>query len=114
MSTVKSKDGRVVHLPSEKEERAIQAGIAADPDNPELSDQYFKRAKPARALVGDDLIDSLKAKRPRGRPRGSVSAETKKHVNLRLDPDLLDALRSIGPGWQTQVNETLRKAYLKR
>lgn len=29
-------------------------------------------------------------------------------VKLRLDPDVLEALRATGDGWQTRVNETLR------
>jgi uncharacterized protein (DUF4415 family) len=29
-------------------------------------------------------------------------------VKLRLDPDVLAALRATGDGWQTRVNDTLR------
>lgn len=46
----------------------------------------------------------------RGRPPGSVSATTKQAVKLRLDPDVLAALRDSGPGWQTRVNSILREA----
>jgi len=48
------------------------------------------------------------AARKRGRPRGSVQATTKEAVKLRLDADVLAALRSTGDGWQTRINETLR------
>lgn len=48
------------------------------------------------------------AARRRGRPVGSVQAVTKEPVKLRLDADVLAALRASGDGWQTRVNETLR------
>ncbi|MEG1971407.1 MAG: BrnA antitoxin family protein [Burkholderiaceae bacterium] len=46
--------------------------------------------------------------RRRGRPVGSVAGTTKESVKLRLDPDLLAALRATGDGWQTRINDTLR------
>ena len=49
------------------------------------------------------------ARRTRGRPVGSVQAATKAPVKLRLDPDLLAALKATGRGWQTRVNDALRE-----
>lgn len=46
--------------------------------------------------------------RRRGRPVGSTQAETKEAVKLRLDADVLAALRASGDGWQTRINDTLR------
>jgi uncharacterized protein (DUF4415 family) len=46
----------------------------------------------------------------RGRPVGSVATVTKSPVKLRLDPDVLAALRATGKGWQTRVNVLLREA----
>lgn len=46
--------------------------------------------------------------RKRGRPLGSVQAVTKEPVKLRLDADVLAALRASGDGWQTRINEMLR------
>ena len=43
----------------------------------------------------------------RGRPKSDV---TKIRTTLRLDPDVLAAFRSGGPGWQTRINDALRKA----
>ena len=48
------------------------------------------------------------AERRRGRPVGSRKATSKVAVKLRLDPDVIAALRVTGDGWQTRVNETLR------
>jgi uncharacterized protein (DUF4415 family) len=45
----------------------------------------------------------------RGRPR---KADAKIPVKLRLDPDIVAALRATGEGWQTRVNDSLR-AWIK-
>lgn len=43
----------------------------------------------------------------RGRPKSAV---TKVRTTLRLDPDVLAAFRAGGAGWQTRINDALRKA----
>lgn len=50
------------------------------------------------------------AERKRGRPVGSVKAAPKVPTTLRLDPDVLDAIKASGSGWQTRVNAVLRDA----
>jgi uncharacterized protein (DUF4415 family) len=45
------------------------------------------------------------------RRRGRPPVESpKQQVSIRLDADLLAKLRASGPGWQSRVNEILRKA----
>ncbi len=67
-----------------------------DPDDaPELTDEFFQRA---------DLYQGGKLVR-RGRPKAIV---TKEPVKIRLDADVLLALRATGDGWQTRINDTLR------
>ena len=90
---------------TEQEEAAIQRGIAADPDNPELTDEDFARFRPAVEVV-PEIVAAFR--RPRGRPPG----QTKAAVAIRLDKDVLEALRATGPGWQSRANELLRKAVL--
>lgn len=46
-------------------------------------------------------------RRARGRPH---VARPKQQVTLRLDAEVLERLRQSGPGWQTRVNEALKKA----
>ncbi len=36
----------------------------------------------------------------------------KKVLSIRLDADVLDALRKSGKGWQTRVNDLLRQAVI--
>ena len=67
-----------------------------DPDDaPELTAAFFKSG---------DLYEGTKIK-ARGRPK---AVTTKEPVKLRLDADVLAALRASGEGWQTRINETLR------
>lgn len=67
-----------------------------DPDDaPELSEAFFQTADRYEGTV-------LK---PRGRPR---AASTKEAVKIRLDADVLAALRASGDGWQTRINDALR------
>jgi uncharacterized protein (DUF4415 family) len=44
--------------------------------------------------------------KPRGRPK---AADTKTHVSIRLDDDLLQAFKSKGRGWQTRINRAPRE-----
>ena len=37
-----------------------------------------------------------------------MATVTKEPVKLRLDPDVLAALRATGDGWQTRINDMLR------
>ena len=69
-----------------------------DPDDaPRLTREWFERAD---LYHGDKMVR-------RGRPK---SASPKEAVNLRLDPDVLEYFRKTGPGWQSRINEALRKA----
>lgn len=104
---VTSRTGRKIVLPDEAEDKAINKGIGSDPDTVELDDAFFTKAKPAAQVMGAEIVEGLK--RGRGRPAGSVAAQTKEKVNLRLDPDVLAALRATGRGWQTRVNDLLRE-----
>jgi uncharacterized protein (DUF4415 family) len=40
--------------------------------------------------------------------RGPNKKPTKEQVAIRLDPEVLGALRASGPGWQTRVNTVLK------
>ena len=62
---------------------------------PELNQAFFDSA----VLYEGEKIKS------RGRPKSLV---TKQPVKLRLDADVLAALRASGDGWQTRINDTLR------
>ena len=57
------------------------------------------------AKAAPDAVRAALGKRLRGRPK---SAQAKVAVKLRLDPDIVAALRATGEGWQTRLNDALR------
>lgn len=71
-----------------------------DPDDaPEIDDDFFQAA---------DLYDGEKLVR---KGRGPQKAPTKEQVTLRLSRDVLEYLRSTGPGWQTRLSDDLEQLY---
>jgi uncharacterized protein (DUF4415 family) len=54
-------------------------------------------------ILGQARADALMKRR--GRP---ASAITKAAISLRLDPDIVDAYKAGGEGWQTRMNDALR------
>jgi uncharacterized protein (DUF4415 family) len=76
---------------------------------PELSDEMLARARPASEIHGDER--AARMRRSRGRPV-KADNERKQQVTLRLSPDVLEALRATGEGWQTRIDETLRAIFL--
>lgn len=63
---------------------------------PEVTEEMFARGQIMRG--GQPL---------RGRPKTGAA---KRLTSLRLDPEVVDHYRATGPGWQTRINEVLRKA----
>ncbi len=85
--TIKTRSGRTLVLPPPEEEAAINAGIAADPDTYEVSDEGFSRM------------------RRMGRPPAAV---TKERITIRLSRDVVESFRASGNGWQTRVDAALK------
>lgn len=83
---ITTKSGRKLLLNTPEEEAQINAGIAADPDTYELSDEEFTKLRPV------------------GRPPAEV---TKDKITIRLSREVTDYFRATGKGWQTTVNEIL-------
>ncbi len=77
--------------------------VIFDDDNPEWTEADFAAAK-----TGDALPNHIRAAFPktRGRPKGS----NKQLVSLRIDNDILERFRASGAGWQSRINEALRKS----
>ncbi len=87
---------------SDAEEARIQAGIAADPDNPEWTAQDFRHAKPF-AKVFPSLAENRRGRGPQKEP-------TKIAVSLRLTRKMVERFKADGPGWQTRMDKALKKA----
>ena len=73
-----------------------------DPDDaPHLDREWFERVE---IREGCRLIRPARAV---GRPKKDAP---KIAVNIRLDPEVLAYFRATGRGWQSRINEVLRKA----
>ena len=64
---------------------------------PEKTDEWFEKA--------DRYVNGVLVKRGR-RPLENP----KKAISLRVDADVLDRFKAVGPGWQGRMNDALRKA----
>ena len=90
---------------TDEEEARIQAGIAADPDNPEMTAEQMAELRPFREVC-PDLMATIR--RSRGRPR--VDAP-KQAVTLRLSPETIARFKAIaGADWRRRMSEELEAA----
>ena len=84
----------------------LLAAVRAQPRSADY--EWDGKDEDDRPLSAEELAAGLEAARQRGgRPAGSG---TKEVTTLRLDRDVLAALRASGAGWQTRVNALLREA----
>lgn len=77
-------------IPTPEEDAVITAAAMSDPDAIPYTDAEWKAVKP-----------TLK----RGRPPAAV---TKERITIRLSPEVLQAFRASGEGWQTRVDAALK------
>jgi len=76
-------------------------------DSPELTEADFAKARPF-SEVFPDLSASIR------KGRGPNKSPTKKLVSLRLSQEVISHFKSTGPGWQSRIDETLRKAVKRK
>jgi uncharacterized protein (DUF4415 family) len=82
-----------------------------DEENPELTDEQLASSRPARVVLPPELYEALTKRKPG--QRGPAKKPAKVAVTLRIDPDVLEAFKAKGAGWQTRINETLRSSLAK-
>jgi uncharacterized protein (DUF4415 family) len=75
-------------------------------DNPEWTKADFAQARPASDVHGPEIAGGLVKRR--GRPP-KAAGERKEAVSLRLSPEVLAHFRASGDGWQTRIDEALRR-----
>jgi len=80
------------------ESKSAGPSVWIDPDDaPELDEAFFDKA---------EMNEGGKPVR-RGRP---PKARTKVAVNIRRSAEVLEHFKSGGPGWQTRIDEALKRA----
>jgi uncharacterized protein (DUF4415 family) len=82
--------------------------VVFDDDNPEWTEEDFANARPADEVLPPEFMAAFR--RSRGRPKGTTKPDAKQQITLRLDRDVIEKFRAKGPGWQSRINEALRKA----
>jgi uncharacterized protein (DUF4415 family) len=93
---------------SDLDEAEIKRRIAADPDNPEITDaQIAKRKTFSEAFP--DLAASIK--RSRGRPK---LENAKLAVTLRLDPTTVERFQAEGDDWRSRMSDALDRFASRR
>ena len=120
--TPRGEDLRVIRLSQGKQTRGKgcmakkTSDRASSPDDeiPEWTKDDFAGARSAAEVlpefIGKKATEEL-MRRGRGRP---PKADQKVNQTLRLDPDVLEAFRQEGSGWQARINEVLREHMPRR
>lgn len=88
------------------------AASRPDEDNPEWTREQICAARPALEVIAEKFRpEAVQALRRGGRP---AKPNRKVNQTLRLDPDVLEAYRGEGPGWQALMNDVLRQHMPRR
>ena len=89
-----------------------------DPDNPEWTEEMFKRARPMQdnpeMLKGLLEASANLRERKKHEPDRSKLGNPGVRVELRLDEEVLNAFKEDGPGWQERINGELKKTVKRR
>ena len=89
-------------MPNAKRKRYSAKDLREVSDNPEWTRKDFAKARPFSEAL-PDLAASIR------KGRGPNKAPTKKLVSLRLSGQVLEAYKAKGPGWQSRIDEDLRR-----
>ena len=73
-----------------------------DEENPEWTAEML-----SQSVRFHSLPESLRAKLARP-PRGPQKAPVKVSTTIRLSPDVIEAFKSAGDGWQTRIDSALK------
>jgi uncharacterized protein (DUF4415 family) len=74
-----------------------------DDDNPEWTKADFAQARPPAEVLPPKLLAQFKG------TRGPQKTPTKVAVSIRLSPEVISHFKAKGPGWQSRIDDALRK-----
>jgi uncharacterized protein (DUF4415 family) len=78
-----------------------------DDDNPEWTKADFAKARPPAEILAPELLAQFK------NTRGPQKTPTKVAVSIRLSPEVISHFKAKGPGWQSRIDDALRKIVKK-
>ena len=77
-----------------------------DVDSPPLTRRKLAGMRPLREVYPD--LAKIAAERKRGQ-RGPQKAHTKQPITIRIDREVLATYKATGAGWQTRMNDALKR-----
>ena len=81
----------------------MSSKIEFDKDNPEWTKKDFDKARPPQEVLPPEILAAFP------KTRGLQKAKKKIPVSIRLSPDVVEHFKSTGPGWQSRIDEALKK-----
>ena len=109
IETLITADGQQIILPTPEEDAAINAQIAADPDDFELDEEWFKNAKPTKELFPETYRWAMQRK-------ADLEAGVIQEVRITLPTDVVDWFKAQagldgetgGTAWIELIEQTLQ------
>ena len=92
---------RKIRMLTPEEDAEINRQIAADPDDFELDEEWFKEAKPSAEIV-PDILERYH------REQEDLRSGRKERLHILLYKEVLDYFRNQGGDWHSLINEALR------
>ena len=93
---------RKIRMLSPEEDAEINRQIAADPDDFEADEEWFREAKPSAEII-PDILERYH------REQEDLRSGRKERLRILVDKEVLDHFRSQGGDWHERINEALRK-----
>ena len=82
--------------------------IEGDGEVRELTAADLRHFKPAAEVLVPALYAGLLAMNRSAGVRGAHKAPVKKATTIRLSPEVMDAFKATGAGWQTRIDAALK------
>lgn len=74
----------------------------------ELTAADLRHFKPAAEVLDPELYAGLLEMNRRAGVRGAQRTSTKIATTIRLSPEVMDAFKATGAGWQTRIDAALK------
>ena len=81
--------------------------LGPDEENPEWTAERIRNA-----MRFSDLPPEMQRALAPNMKRGRQKSPTKRLISIRLSPDVLEALRAKGQGWQVLADDALRERFV--
>lgn len=85
-------------------------GNGVSRDNPEWTADDFRKSTSLDEAAKQRPELAGVARAARRRPGRPPADKPKQQVTLRLSPEVIEHFKAGGPGWQTRIDETLKRS----